>query len=195
MPRKPRIEMKGAVHHVYARGNDRRVIYLDDVDRSEYLRMLERVVRWKRWRCLSFCLMDNHVHLLVETPEANLGSGMQWLHGRFAQLFNARHDRVGHVFQGRYGSKLMKDDGQLWTAAAYIARNPVAAGLCSAPADWLWSSHRVLVGQQDLEWLDGKRLLEFYDSLGGEPLQQYRAAVEGRGRMGAAGFEPATSRV
>jgi REP element-mobilizing transposase RayT len=86
--------MKGAVHHVFARGNDRGLIYLDDADRAEYLRLLGQVVRWKRWRCLSFCLMDNHLHLLVETPEANLASGMQWLHGRFAQLFNERHDRV-----------------------------------------------------------------------------------------------------
>jgi REP element-mobilizing transposase RayT len=181
MARQPRIEMKGGVHHVFARGNDRRVIYLDDADRYEYLRLLGRVVPWKRWRCLSFCLMDNHVHLLIETPQPNLGSGMQWLHGRFAQLFNERHERCGHVFQGRFGSVLVKTDAQLWTTVNYIARNPVDAGLCAQPGEWPWGSHHALVGGgQAPDWLDGDRLLEFYSSLGGDPHARYVAAVERR---------------
>jgi len=171
--------MKGAVHHVFARGNDRRLIYLDDADRAEYLRLLGQVVRWKRWRCLSFCLMDNHLHLLIETPEANLASGMQWLHGRFAQQFNERHDSVGHVFQGRYGSRLIESEGHLWTTVGYIVNNPVTAGMCAAPRDWPWSSHRAQIGDDDLAWLDGERLLEFYDSLGGEPLGRYLEGVGG----------------
>jgi putative transposase len=181
MARQPRIEMKGGVHHVFARGNDRRTIYLDDIDRHEYLRLLGRVVPWKRWRCLSFCLMDNHLHLLVETPEPNLGSGMQWLHGRFAQLFNERHDHTGHVFQGRFGSVVMKTDEQLWTVVRYIARNPVSAGLCAEPADWPWSSHAALSGLKPAPaWLDRHGLLERLAAVGGEPLNRYVAAVEER---------------
>ncbi|MDX6671359.1 MAG: REP-associated tyrosine transposase, partial [Solirubrobacteraceae bacterium] len=81
MPRKLRQDVEGGVHHVYARGNDGRLVYRDDLDRVMYLRMLGRVVRRNAWRCLAYCLMDNHLHLLIETPKPNLGSGMQWLHG------------------------------------------------------------------------------------------------------------------
>jgi putative transposase len=178
VPRKPRIELAGGVQHVFARGNGRQAIYLDDVDRYSYLDMLGRVVARKQWRCLAYCLMDNHVHLLVETPIANLGAGMQSLHGVFAQQFNARHGRSGHVFQGRYGSVLMRSEGQVWTAAAYIARNPVAAGLCASPADWAWSSHRTIVAGAPMPWLDHERLLSYYDALGGEPQRRYVEAVD-----------------
>jgi REP element-mobilizing transposase RayT len=92
--------MENGIFHVYARGNDRQAIYRDDGDRATYLRLLERVVRRQEWRVLAFCLMDNHVHLLVQTPHADLGRGMQRLHGHYAQTFNARHGRVGHLFQG-----------------------------------------------------------------------------------------------
>jgi REP element-mobilizing transposase RayT len=181
MARQPRIEMKDGVHHVFARGNDRRTIYLDDVDRHEYLRLLGRVVPWKRWRCLTFCLMDNHLHLLVETPEPNLGSGMQWLHGRFAHFFNERHGRSGHVFQGRFGSVLIKTDAHLWSVVRYIARNPVDAGLCAEAAGWHWSSHAALSGCGSVPgWLDRDRLFEYYAAYGGDPQRRYLLAVEDR---------------
>jgi putative transposase len=178
MARKPRIEEADGVHHVFARGNGRQRIYLDDVDRLSYLALLARVVGWKRWRCLAFCLMDNHLHLLIETPLPNLGAGMQWLHGLYALRFNRRHARTGHVFEGRFGSVLMKDDVQLWTTAAYIARNPVTAGLCARPIDWLWSSHRAIAGRAAIPWVDHERLLEYYDALGGERSHRYLEAVE-----------------
>ena len=89
---------------MFARGNDRQAIYRDDDDRRLYLDPARRTVARKRWRCLAYCLMDNHVHLLIETPEANLGAGMQWLHGLYGRSFNDRHGRSGHVFQGRYGA-------------------------------------------------------------------------------------------
>src|SRR5919198_2592385 len=96
--------------------------------------MLGRVVMRKRWRCLAYCLMDNHVHLLVETVDANLGRGMQRLHSSYAQTFNARHGRSGHVFQGRYGAARMTDDAQLYVAAAYIARTPWPPACASCPS-------------------------------------------------------------
>jgi REP element-mobilizing transposase RayT len=162
---------------VFARGNGRQDIYLDDVDRHSYLFLLSRVVAKQQWRCLAYFLMDNHVHLLIETPIANLGAGMRSLHGVFAQQFNARHGRSGHLFQGRYGSVLMRSDGQIWTVATYIARNPVTAGLCTSPADWPWSSHRAIVGGAAMPWLDHARLLSYYDPLGGEPRRRYLDAV------------------
>jgi REP element-mobilizing transposase RayT len=134
MARKPREDVADGISHVFARGNDRRVIYRDDSDRQTYLRLLARAVTQFRWGVLAYCLMPNHVHLLIETPLANLGAGMRWLHGLYAREFNDRHGRSGHVFQGRYGSVRVKSDEQLWGVAAYIAMNPVEA---AAHAGWM----------------------------------------------------------
>jgi putative transposase len=171
--------MAGGIHHVFARGNRRHDIYLDDADYRRYLAKLGRVIRLRRWRCLAYCLMPNHVHLLVETPQANLGAGMQHLHGDYAQTFNERHRRCGHVFQGRYGSVLIQTDEQLWHVAAYIALNPVTAGLCGRPEEWAWSSHgSTLAGRARHPWLDVGRLLSHFDGLGGDPRQRYAAITE-----------------
>jgi putative transposase len=178
MPRRPREQIEGGVYHVFARGNGRQPIFVDDVDRLCYLGVLGSVVCRRRWNCLAYCLMGNHVHLLVETPEPNLARGMQALQSFYAQTFNERHGRSGHVFEGRYGAKRAHDDGQLRTAAAYIARNPVAAGRCHRAEDWRWSSHAATLDQAGPAWLAIDRLLEFFAALGGDPVERYRAIVE-----------------
>jgi REP element-mobilizing transposase RayT len=162
---------------VYARGNWKQLIYVDDRDRAVYLDLLGETVRRYAWRCLAFCLMDNHVHLMVETEEANLGSGMQRMHGRYAQAFNVRHRRTGHLFQGRFGSVRVKSDAQLLLVARYIARNPVTAGLCEDPALWPWSSHQAVLTGTFPAWLDVPRLLEYFASDGGDGLRRYGAFV------------------
>jgi REP element-mobilizing transposase RayT len=177
MPRRLRQETEGAVHHVYARGNDRRRIFLDDIDRCAYLRRLGETTVRMGWRCLSYCLMDNHVHLLIETPEPNLAAGMQRLHGGYAQLFNERHGRSGHVFQGRYGAVRIEDEAQLWTTVRYIAQNPLEAGLVSAVDSWEWSSHAAVVSGSGPAWLDVERLLGHFDGAGGQPMARYRALI------------------
>ena len=177
MPRKLREEAQGAVHHVYARGNDRRRIFLDDVDRLGYLRILGETIVRTGWRCLGYCLMNNHVHLLIETPEPNLAVGMRRLHGGYAQLLNARHGRSGHVFQGRYGAVRVKDDSQLWTTVRYIAHNPLEAGLVGTADAWPWNSHAAVVGGDGPPWLDVERLLGYFGGIGGQPLARYRAMV------------------
>jgi putative transposase len=200
MPRRPREEVEGGVHHVYARGNDKRAIYLDDDDRAKYLALLGRVVGLTRWRCLAYCLMDNHVHLLIETPEANLGRGMQRLHGLYARAFNDRHGRSGHLFQGRYGGVRSVTDAQLWATVAYVALNPVEAGLCAEAEDWHWGSHAAIVEGRAPDWLDVPRLLSYFDALGGQPRQRYldligiRAGAADLEREGASAPEPAPRR-
>src|SRR5262245_15334685 len=139
-----RAEEEGAIHHVYARGNRRQVIFIDARDRLTYLARLRGVVERCRWSCLAYCLMDNHVHLLLETPTPNLGDGMRRLHAAYAQTFNARHGKVGHLFQGRYGNERVTSDAQLAATLRYIALNPVEAGLCADPRDWRWSSYALL---------------------------------------------------
>ncbi|HMJ35933.1 MAG TPA: transposase [Baekduia sp.] len=183
MARKLRDELEGGVHHVYARGNDGCDIYVDDVDRARYLTELARAVLLQGWRCLAYCLMSNHVHLLVETPSANLGDGMRRLHGDYARGFNQRHDRRGHLFQGRFGSVLVRDDAQLWAAAAYVAVNPVEAGLCRRPEQWPWSSHAATVASARMApppWLDVARLLWHFGAAGGDPVQRYVTYVADR---------------
>ena len=162
MPRRHRQNLEGGFYHVYARGNDGGLVYRQDQDRKDYLRRLSEVVIEKRWRCLAYCLMSNHLHLLLETPEGNLSSGMQALHGGYAQAFNTRHEREGHLFQGRYGAVRIETSEQLCMAAAYVARNPVEARLCRRPEDWLWSSFRGAVERSFPDWLDAERLLSFF---------------------------------
>jgi REP element-mobilizing transposase RayT len=181
MPRRPREEEAGAIHHVYARGIDRRALFVDDIDRRRYLALLEHVVGVTAWRCLSYCLMGNHVHLMIETPLPNLGKGMQVLHGDFARDVNIRHHRSGHVFQGRFGSKRLRSESHLWTTAAYIAANPVEAGMCPTPEAWPWASHRLAAaGGPAPLWLDSPRLFELFTPLGGEPRQRYCELVRDR---------------
>ena len=181
VPRKPREEVAGGLHHVYARGNNKALLFHDDVDREGYLWLLGRVVALKAWRCLSYCLMDNHVHMLVETPAPNLGEGMQRLHGDFGRDFNRRHARSGHVFQGRFGSTPVRNDEQLWTVAGYIAANPVEAGLCHSPEAWRWSSHACATGVSTAPaWLGLERLYERFEVWGGDPRERYLEAVAHR---------------
>jgi putative transposase len=182
MARRLREELEGGVFHVFARGNGKQLIYLDDVDRRIYLAALGGVVRRTGWRCLAFCLMHNHLHLLLETPNANLASGMQRLHTLYAQSFNKRHGRHGHLFQGRYGAVRIRTDEQLWTVAHYLAQNPVEAGLCRGPREWPWSSYATVAAGHSPAWLDTDRLLTHFGVAGGDPRQRYIQFVEGSPR-------------
>ena len=182
MPRLPRQEVAGGVFHVYARGNDRRDLFLDQLDHERYLRLLARSVHHCRWGLLSYCLMSNHLHLLVETPETNLGKGMQQIHSPYAQAFNKRHGRCGHVFQGRYGAVSVTDDPQLITVVRYIARNPVSGGLAAHPDEWLWSSHRAVKDATVRpDWLAAPRLLELLSGWTADPLEAYAMLTSSEG--------------
>ena len=168
------------MHHVTARGNDRRRIFDDDADRSAYLALLGAVAVRVQWHCLAYCLMGNHVHLLIETPEPSLGYGMQRLHGRYARQLNDRRGRSGHVFQGRFKSELLRTDAHLMATVAYIAANPVDAGLCRSPEQWPWSSHAVALTGAGPSWLATRRMLAYYGAAGGDPWRRYLDAVEQR---------------
>ena len=176
MPRRSREEAEGAVHHAYARGNGKQRIYLNDRDRVAYLRLLAHAVRKHGWRCLAYSQMENHVHLLIETPRPNLGVGMDSLQGTYAQGFNRRHGRTGHLFQGPYGAVRVRSDAQLWMVLRYIAMNPVEAGLCARPEQWRWSSF----GRRDA-WVDRERLLEYLGAAGGDPYDRYDELLEVKG--------------
>ena len=146
MPRPLRIQAPGASYHVTARGNDRALVFRDDEDRRAFLAMLGRVVTGYGWLCHAYCLMGTHFHLLLTTPHANLAAGMQRLNGSYAQAFNHRRDRAGHLFQGRYHAVVVESDGHLLELYRYIALNPVRAGACNRATEWVWSSFASAVG-------------------------------------------------
>lgn len=145
MPRTARAEVEGGIHHAILRGNNGQLIFLDDRDRSFFVNELRVTAAAYEWRWLSYCLMSNHVHLVIETRGPTLGRGMRQLAGRHAQRFNRRHDRYGHLFHGRYRSIRVRSDAQFAQLLRYVARNPVKADLCRDPADWRWSSHRAFL--------------------------------------------------
>ena len=149
MTRPLRIEFPGAFYHVTSRGNARAAIFLEDYDRESFLYVLTEVVKRFNWLCYAFCCMDNHYHILIETPEANLSAGMRQLNGVYTQLFNRRHNRVGHIFQGRFKAILVEKEHHLMELCRYIVLNPVRAGLVSAPEQWNWSSYRATAGLED----------------------------------------------
>jgi REP element-mobilizing transposase RayT len=136
---------------VIARGNARERIARDHIDRRYFFDLLGHVVARFSWLCHAYCLMDNHYHLVVETPLPNLPSGMRQLNGRYAQSFNARYDRSGHVFQARYRSILVDKESYLLALCRYVVLNPVRAGVCSHPADWSWSSYGATSGLEEPE--------------------------------------------
>lgn len=138
--------MAGGIHHVWQRGNNRQLIFREAWDHRFFLSLLREETDRHHWHCLGYCLMPNHFHLVLETPECTLGSGMRDLNGRYAQWFNDRHETGGgHLFQARFGSKPVLRAEQFAQLLRYVARNPLRAGLCDDPEAWPWSNHRALM--------------------------------------------------
>jgi REP element-mobilizing transposase RayT len=141
-----RIQVAGATYHVNAHAISNAALFRDGVDRQRFLDLLERTVSSHEWSCYAYCLMGTHYHLVVHTPEANIGIGMKWLNGAYAQGFNRRHGTRGHVFESRYDSRYIEREPHLLEALRYVVNNPVAAGLCDDAAGWSWSSYRAWIG-------------------------------------------------
>jgi putative transposase len=146
MSRRLRIEFPGAVYHVYARGNSKDAVFLDDADRLKFLDYMGRGAQGYGFIYHSYCLMGNHFHLLLETPQANLSEGMHWLDSCYAGHFNWAHEHVGHVFQGRFQSIVVQQETYLLELCRYIVLNPVRACIVKDPAYYPWSSFREIAG-------------------------------------------------
>lgn len=154
MSRPLRIELAGGLYHVTSRGDGREDIYRNDDDRAAWLDLLGQVCDRFNWRMHAWCQMTNHYHVVVETPEANLARGMRQFNGVYTQLVSRAHERVGHVFQGRYKAILVERDSYLLELARYVVLNPVRAGMVRGPRQWRWSSYRAMVGAVDAPpWL------------------------------------------
>lgn len=164
MARPLRIELSGGLYHVTARGDRREDIYFGAPDRERWLHLLGQVCDRFNWVCHAYCQMTNHYHLVVETPEGNLAQGMRQLNGVYTQHINRTHRRVGHVFQGRYQAILVEKDSYLLELARYVVLNPVRARMVNDPADWPWSSHRIMLGGQAPGWLQTDWILGQFGS-------------------------------
>ena len=178
------MEFPGALYHVTSRGDRRGRIYEDDTDRRLFLLLLDQICETYNWLCHAYCLMGNHYHILIETPDANLGKGMRQLNGMYSQKHNNAHGRVGHVFQGRYKAILVEKQAYLLELARYIVLNPVRAGMVKQVRDWPWSSYRATVGQSAApNCLTTDWLLAAFGAKRGEAIKRYRRFVrEGKGQ-------------
>jgi REP element-mobilizing transposase RayT len=147
MARPLRLEIEGGVYHITNRGNARQLIFLDGGDKQKFLETLNSVVERFNWLRHAYCLMDNHYHLMVETPDGNISGGMRQLNGVYTQSFNKRYKSVGHLFQGRYKSILVDKDRYLLSLCRYVVLNPVRAKLVKSPNAWQWSSYKATIGK------------------------------------------------
>lgn len=166
MPRKLRIQYPGAIYHVMNRGDHREKIFKDNVDRGRFLGTLAEACAKTEWQVHAYCLMRNHFHLVIETPQANLVDGMKWLLGVYTKRYNIRHKLCGHLFAGRYKALLVdgSGNGYLRTACDYVHLNPVRAKLLKSQApleSFAWSSYGLYLkpGKKRPGWLRADRLL------------------------------------
>lgn len=197
-----RIEYDGAVYHVTSRGNARKAIYKDDSDRESFLEVLRKVNSRYNWLCHAYCLMNNHYHIVIETPDGNLSRGMRQLNGVYTQLLNNRHNRVGHIFQGRYKAILIQKETHLLEVCRYVVLNPVRARSVQKPEEWPWSSYCGTMGIEKAhpvvttDWILGQ-----FGTRRKQAQGRYRAFVEegigtkgiweevrGQGLLGEEGF-------
>src|SRR3990172_3669147 len=179
MARPLRIEFSGALYHVTSRGDRHEAIFDDDRDCTAVLDALGEVVSRFRWRCHAYCLMGNHYHLMIETPQANLTKGMRQLNGVFTQWSNRRHKRSGHLFQGRYKAILVDRDSYFLELARYIVLNPVRAAMVKHPRLWAWSSYGATIGTSPVPvWLTSDDLLAEFGSRRAGARRKYQQFIE-----------------
>ena len=160
MARPLRIEYPGAFYHVINRGHRQEPIIADRRDKERFISYLSRMAGQFNVLVHSYCLMINHYHLIIETPEANLSRAMQWLNVSYAAYYNRRHRYSGHLFQGRFKAVLVETGKYLEALSRYIHLNPVHVGVVSCAWDYAWSSCRYFVGTQSAPtWLEINRIL------------------------------------
>ena len=178
MARPLRIQYAGAVYHVTSRGNEKKPVFKDDEDRQNFLNTLQHVNKRYNWICHAYCLMTNHFHLLIETPDGNLSLGMRQLNGVYTQLFNKRHGRIGHLFQGRYSAILIQKDSHLLEVCRYVVLNPVRAKMVETPDQYAWSSYSATAGKANvhpcltIDWVLGQ-----FSGKRGKAEKEYRQFV------------------
>lgn len=174
MARPLRIELAGGLYHVTSRGDRREDIFFTDADRRAWLDTFSQVCTRFNWVCHAWCQMTNHYHIVIETAESNLSLGMRQLNGVYTQTINRSHDRVGHVFQGRYKAILVEKDSYLLELARYVVLNPVRARMVRKLEAWPWSSYHAMIGAEATpSWLQTGWVLGQFSPQRGRAIKRY----------------------
>ncbi len=159
MPRRPR-QISAGLHHAWVNATDDWDYFLDEVDRLVWVRRLVAVIDRMAWKCVAFCQMSTHVHLLLSVPDESLPIGMRDLNREYSCDFNLRHSRKGTFLRRRYGSRQIEDGDDLLGVYSYVALNPVAERLCARPEEWRWSSYRTTIGMStDFPFVDASSVI------------------------------------
>jgi putative transposase len=179
VPRPLRVQAPNITYHVTGHSTDRWRLFVANRDREHFTGTLAAVVEKYEWTCFWMCLMDTHYHLLLRTLHANIAAGMQELNSRYAQAFNRRHTRPGHLFRARYHAAVVEEPGHFLWLLRYIARNPVEAGVCATPSEWQWSSYPGFVGD-GIRWsfVDRDEVLGLFASEPAIAARRLQAFVE-----------------
>jgi len=179
MARPLRVKYPGALYHIIVRGNAKQDIFLDDKDRRKFLSWLANAVKTHNLVVYAYCLMSNHFHLLVETPDSNISEAMHDLNGNYSQWFNFRHGRVGHLVQDRFKAFVIEKESYLLAVARYIVLNAVRAGLVDHPHKWKWCSYNATAGlTKTPSWLNVDWILGNFGDTRARAQKAYRRFVE-----------------
>ncbi len=178
MARPLRIVYPGAFYHITSRGNERKDIFREQEDRERFLSYLQSANQRYEALIHVFCLMDNHYHILMETPLGNLPQIMMHINGAYTTYFNVKHQRSGHLFQGRYKAILVDKDEYAKELSRYIHLNPVRAGMVDRPEEYLWSSYQYYIGcKKPPKWLENGFILDYFGNKHSIAQKRYRAFV------------------
>jgi putative transposase len=178
-------------HHVVTRGNNKRVIYLDDGDRQFFCQAVDRVARKYGWTILAYCLMDNHYHLLINIGERGLSRGMCELNTGYATNFNLHHGRINHLFGKRYWSRRIKTDASLLNTVRYIVQNPRRAGGSKPLQAYIWTSYAATIGLAFAQMnLAKDELLAFFGRTPDEAVEEFRVFCSARPLLGHVPRQP-----
>lgn len=179
MARPLRIQFPGAVYHISSRGNERKAIFKSRRDRAKFIEYLQSATERYGAAIYCFCLMDNHYHLLMETPEGNLSQIMQHINGSYTTYYNVKRKRAGHLLQGRYHAILVEADSYALELSRYIHLNPVRAGIATRPEEHFWSSYvHYTDGRNQPDWLQTSSILAYLSQKESDARKRYRKFVQ-----------------
>lgn len=173
MARKPRYHVPGAFYHLMLRGNDGQSIFFSDADRCRFCLLIQQGVEKFDHRIHAFCLMTNHIHLLVQVNQTPLSKIVHNLAFRYSQDFNRRYGKIGHLFQGRFKAILLEEQDYFLKLIRYIHMNPVRANMVRDPSDYDWSGHRAYLGDNEIAWLTIEHALKKFDVTEGRARKLY----------------------
>lgn len=165
MPRAMREKSSSGIYHVMVRGNEQRDIFIDDEDRLRFIETLDDKIKWGKYSLYAYCLMDNHVHLLVKESDKSVSELIRRIGASYVYYFNKKYKRIGHLFQDRFRSERIETDAYLFSAIRYIHKNPVKAGMVKSEEDYKWSSYGVYTRKNDYRnMVDTKEVLSMYSN-------------------------------